>query len=108
MTPIGWITMKTTGKLTKTIVPATRLAGQSRFLNSNEPLFLARTENSLIQWPTEQEIQEVSARLARIRRMGIRSEANGDYFTSGELAYQIQEIIQATAELFKKSQRTKR
>ncbi len=35
-------------------------------------------------------------------------EASGDYFNSGDLAYQLQEIIRATAELFKKSQRIKR
>jgi hypothetical protein len=38
--------------------------------------------------------------------VGIRSEANGNYFKSGDLAYEIQEIIRATAQLFKKSQRT--
>lgn len=40
--------------------------------------------------------------------MGIRSEAKGDYFHSGDLAYQIHEIIHATADLFQKSQRPKR
>jgi hypothetical protein len=99
--------MKTTEKLTDTIVPAAHTAERSRFLNSKAPLVPTRTEKSLIQWPTEQQIQEVSTRLARISRMGIRSEAQGDYFKSGELAYQIQEIIRATADLFKKSQRSK-
>ena len=64
-----------------------------------------RDKQSFIQWPTEQEIQEVSKRLARIVQAGIWSEANGDYFTSGDLAYQIQEIIRGTARLLKQSQR---
>ena len=73
--------------------------------NSNEPLFLVRDKQSFIQWPTEQEIQEVSTRLAGIVQAGIWLEANGDYFKSGDLAYQIQEIIRGTAKLLKQSQR---
>ena len=61
----------------------------------------------MIQWPTERQIQTVSAQLGRISRMGRRSEAQGDYFKSGDVAYQIQEIIRATAELLKKGQRAK-
>ena len=52
-------------------------------------------------------MREVSKQLASISRVGMLSEANGDYFKSGELAYEIQEIIRATAELLKKSQRAK-
>ena len=68
-------------------------------------MFPPTKEPSRIQWPTEHQIQEVSKRLGRISQLGIRSEAKGDYFNSGDLAYQLQEIIRATAELFKKSQR---
>lgn len=63
---------------------------------------------NLIQWPTPQEIQEVSRRLGHINQMGIRWEAKGDYFNSGDLAYQLQEIIRATEDLFRKTQRLKR
>jgi hypothetical protein len=42
-----------------------------------------------------------------VNEVAIRSEANGDYFKSGDLAYQIRQIIQATAELFNKSRRAK-
>ena len=63
---------------------------------------------NLIQWPTQQEIQEVSRRLGHINQMGIRWEAKGDYFNSGDLAYQLQEIIKTTEELFRKTQRIKR
>ena len=71
-------------------------------------LFPERRKRSLIQWPTERQVQEVSARLARMVKVGLRWEAKGDYFASGDLAYQIQEIIRATEELLKKSGRLKR
>ena len=61
-----------------------------------------RSKESFIQWPSEREIEEVSTRLARIVKVGICSEADGDYFKSGDLAYQIQEVIRATAELSRK------
>jgi len=95
-------------KVIKRGVPAVRLATQPQFLGPSNPLFPARHKQSLIRWPSERQLQEVSARLARMVRVGIRWEAKGDYFASGDLAYQIQEIIRATEELFKKSQRLKR
>jgi hypothetical protein len=67
-----------------------------------------RQKRVLIQWPTERQIEEVSARLARMVKVGIRWEAKGDYFASGDLAYQIHEIMRATEELLKKSARLKR
>ena len=76
--------------------------------NPGAALSLVRSKRSFIQWPTDQEIQRVSEQLVQIQRVGIRSEADGDYFSSGDLAYQIREIIRATAELFKKSQRANR
>jgi hypothetical protein len=96
--------MKTTEKLTETVVGEARTM---RLGQPNIPLLRARDKPSLIQWTTEQQIQEVSKKLARINQVAIRSEVKGDYFRSGDLAYQIQEIIRATAELFKKSQRAK-
>ena len=71
-------------------------------------LFPERQTRSLIQWPTERQVEEVSASLARMVKVGMRWEAKGDYFASGDLAYQIQEIIRATEELLKRSQRLKR
>ncbi len=91
------------GKATKP-----RRAGRIRFPEAELPLFTERPERNLIQWPSEQQIQEVSRRLVRISEKGARWEAHGDYFNSGDLAYQLQEIIRATAELFKKTQRIKR
>ena len=82
-------------------------ARKSRFGHSNIPPFPARDKQSLIQWTTEQQIQEVSKKLAGINEVALRSEVNGDYFQRGDLAYRIQEIVRATGELFEKSQRAK-
>ncbi len=62
---------------------------------------------ALIQWPSEQQICEVCDRLLQIKKIGVHNERHGDYFNSGDLAYQVQEIIKATDELFRKSQRVK-
>jgi len=79
-----------------------------RLLNLNESLFPGARASKPIEWPTEQQIEQVAQRLAAVKRRGARSEAEGDYFSSGDLAYQLREIIRATAELFSKSQRSKR
>ena len=102
--------MKTTKLETNArIGKALRLRRQARLgLPTGPPLLsLTRTERSRIQWPTGQELQDVSKHLARISREGRRCELAGDYFNSGDLAYQLQEIIRVTGELLKKSQRTK-
>lgn len=65
------------------------------------------TESSLIRWPTEQQVQQVSRRLSQVIRRGIRQEIDGDHFNSGDFAYRINEIIRDTDELFRKSQRPK-
>ena len=93
--------------MTKPRVPPGRPTGKGRCVDLNNDLFALRTQKTSIQWPTEQQIQGVSARLARMVEVGIRSEANGEYFKSGDLAYQIQEIIRTTAELLKRCERGK-
>jgi len=75
---------------------------------TTKSVFPQRQQRSLIQWPTQRQVEEVSASLARMVKVGMRWEAKGDYFASGDLAYQIQEIIRATEELLKKSARLKR
>lgn len=67
--------------------------------------FSPRTDRSCIQWPTEQALQQVSTTLAKVSRTGMRQESAGDYFNSGDLAYQLQEILRATDALLKKSRR---
>ena len=93
--------------MTKPRVPPGRLTGKGLCVDLDGDLLAVRTQESSIQWPTEQQIQGVSARLARMVEAGIRFEANGDYFKSGDLAYQIQEIIRTTAQLLKRCQRDK-
>jgi hypothetical protein len=92
----------------RTQMETARPRSKLNLANPHTNLFPSGNERSLIQWPTWEEIQQVSDQLARIQRAGIRSEADGDYFKSGDLAYQIQEIIRATAELCRKSERAKR
>jgi hypothetical protein len=85
-----------------------RQHGVNKARFNQDILFSTPPRTTVIQWPTEQMLQEVSKRLLRMNRLGIRWEADGDYFNSGDLAYQIQEIIRATDDLFKKAQRLKR
>ena len=103
--------MKSTQLLTRSRmgrVNKSRRAGRIQFTDSDTPLFPERLEHRMIQWPSDHQIQEVSRRLARISRQGIRWEAHGDYFNSGDLAYQLQEIIRTTDELFKKCRRLRK
>ena len=103
--------MKIVRTTTKTLMGAGNKALQRRkprFDSPEMPVFPPETNQGLIQWPTEKQILEVSRQLSKINRLGIRSEASGDYFNSGELAYQMQEIIRATAELFERGQRLRR
>jgi len=82
-----------------------RRSAQPTSVNGNVFAVPASFKPTPIEWPTQQELLQVSKRLARISREGMRCEAKGDYFNSGDLAYRVQEIIKATAELFKKCQR---
>ena len=102
------VDMKTPQKAAKIIVPPARLAGRRQLVDRNGSPVPARSKGSLIDWPTEQEIHEISRKLAALRQFGARSEAEGDYFYSGDLAYQMHEIIQATADLLRRSHRRKR
>ena len=103
--------MKTIRTTTKALMAAGNKARQRRKPRSDNPdapLFPEETNRGLIQWPTEKQILDVSKKLAKISRLGIRSEASGDYFNSGDMAYQMQEIIRATAQLFERGQRLRR
>lgn len=76
--------------------------------DSTAALFPEPTNRGVIQWPTEKQLLDVSKKLTQISRMGIRAEANGDYFNSGDLAYQVQEIIRTTTGLFERGRRLQR
>lgn len=100
--------MKTMRTTTKALMSAGNKARGRRKLPFDPPtvpLFPEAPSQGLIQWPTEKQIQAVSKQLAEIGQIGLRSEASGDYFKSGDLAYQMQEIIRATAELFHRGRR---
>ena len=99
-------TMRTTAKSLMGAGTNARRRRKPHSDNPGAPLFPEAT--NLIQWPTEKQILDVSKKLVKISRMGIRSEANGDYFYSGDLAYQMQEIIRVIDQLFEKGQRLQR
>jgi|SRR5437667_1265900 len=101
--------MKTIRTTTKTLMGAKNSSPHPpRFENAHVPILPEAAKQSRIQWPSEKQIMDVSKKLAKINRMGIRAEANGDYFNSGDLAYQLQEIIRATAGLFERGRRLQR
>ena len=100
--------MNNSQTMTKTLTKAPRAGNKLGLCNAEAALLETRRNKSLIQWPAERDLQQVSKRLAQIQQAGRRLEVSGDYFRSGDLAYQIEQIIQATDELFQKSQRTKR
>jgi hypothetical protein len=66
---------------------------------------VVRSKRLLIQWPSEEEFDQVSRQLKQIHQIGLSSEADGDCFMSGDVAYQLREILRTTTELLKKSQR---
>ena len=100
--------MKTMRTRTKALMRAGNRTPQRRKLRlnpANIPAFPEEPNRGLIQWPTGKQLLAISKQLAKISRMGMRAEASGDYFISGDLAYQLEEIIRATAELSKRSER---
>jgi hypothetical protein len=66
-----------------------------------------RGENrrNLIQWPADRQILEIVRQLKQVREVGARYEALGDYFNSGDLAYQLHEILRTVSDLHQKSRR---
>ena len=87
--------------------PPVKVKREPRLRAPKAPVLPPREQRSLVQWAADRQIEEVSKKLASIKQVGIRSEAEGDYFKSGDLAYQMQEIIRATSALYDKSRRVK-
>lgn len=58
-----------------------------------------------IRWPSDKEITDVARRLLAIKKAGLTYEKRGDHFNSGDLAYQMQELLRNVSELFQKSRR---
>ena len=84
---------------------AERSTNKARIVSSDPEPQGPAAEHSLIQWPSWEALRQVSEQLACVQRAGIRSETNGDHFTSGDVAYQLQEIIRSTAALLRRSER---
>ena len=76
--------------------------------SNNGTLFPKRQQRRLTEWPSERPVAEVSTGLAQKVKVGLRWAASGDYFATGDRAYQIEGIIRAAEELLKKSWRLRR
>ena len=59
----------------------------------------------LLQWPADTLLRETTRNLLAIKNAGVEYESIGDYFNSGDLAYQLQEILHNIQELSRKTQR---
>ena len=59
----------------------------------------------LLQWPADALLRETTRNLMAIKNAGVEYESIGDYFNSGDLAYQLQEILRNIQELSRKTQR---
>jgi hypothetical protein len=70
--------------------------------------FAEEETRSSIQWPNDEQIGAICSRLRQVKKIGMENEGLGDHFSSGDLAYQVQEIIRSTDELFRKSLRVKK
>lgn len=67
--------------------------------------FASDHKQTPIRWPSDREIMDVSRRLTAIKKAGLLYEKRGDHFNSGDLAYQMQELLRNVSELFQKSRR---
>lgn len=59
----------------------------------------------LLQWPADSLLRETTRNLLAIKNAGVEYESTGDYFNSGDLAYQLQEILRNIQELRRKTLR---
>jgi len=70
------------------------------------PQFEDREEpKPLLQWPADSVLRETTRNLLAIKNAGVEYEGIGDYFNSGDLAYQLQEILHNIQDLTRKTQR---
>lgn len=84
----------------------TRRTGKSDGYDLKKPKPVGRDGHPSIQWASDVEIRSICTQLLEARQVGIDLEAKGDSFRSGDLAFQIQEIIMAAREVVKISRRT--
>lgn len=71
------------------------------FVPADEP----EEPRATIQWPSDIQLRLASKQLMAIKTAGVDCERNGDYFNSGDLAYQLQENLRTILDLFRKCER---
>ena len=67
--------------------------GRSGDIRATDEESAAGVMVSNIQWITDKELDRVSQDLRRLKRIGRRLEQHGDYFGSGNLAYQLRQVV---------------
>lgn len=85
------------GPVNKTVTKASKPL-PSPFEDREEP-------KPLLQWPADTSLRDAGRNLLAIKNAGVEYESIGDYFNSGDLAYQLQEILHNIQELSRKTQR---
>ena len=100
----------------KTKPRASRIAGSSN-RNSRLPRADTRSTNeepaadvivSNILWITDKELALASQDLRRLKRIGRQLEQLGDYFGSGNIAYQLRQIVAEIQALVRGASRVQR
>jgi hypothetical protein len=86
------------GSVVRNSVKITKTPPPSQFEDHEEP-------KPLLQWPTDTVLRETTRNLLAIKSAGVEYENIGDYFNSGDLAYQLQEILHNIQDLTRKTER---
>jgi hypothetical protein len=86
------------GSVVKNSVKITKTPPPPQFEDREEP-------KPLLQWPADSVLRETARNLLAIKNAGVEYENAGDYFNSGDLAYQLQEILRSIQDLCRKTQR---
>ena len=61
-----------------------------------------------IRWITDKELAQASQELRRLKRFGRQVEQRGDYFVSGNIAYQLRQIVAEIQALVRGTNRAER
>jgi hypothetical protein len=79
-------------------------------VNTRTPDEESATEpaGSGIRWITDKELAQASQELRRLKRFGRQVEQRGDYFVSGNIAYQLRQIVAEIQALVRGTSRVER
>ena len=83
-------------------------AGRSVDTRSTDEELATDVVVSNIQWITNKELALASQDLRRLKRIGRQLEQQGDYFGSGNLAYQLRQIVADIQSLVRGTSRVQR